>query len=59
MIVWNEPDENGQNKVFKISKEEAIEIQKASAKRFGIAYESDEQALSDFIIVNWAREEEP
>jgi hypothetical protein len=58
MIIWNEPDKNGKDKVCKASRQQAIEMQKACAERNGFTYENDEEALADFIALHWAREEE-
>jgi hypothetical protein len=34
--------------------EEAIRIQREAAREMGVEYDSDEEALEDFISVNWA-----
>jgi len=54
MIVYNECGEPA----VKITEEEAIRRQKASAAQKGYTYDSDEKALYDFMIVHWAWRED-
>ena len=52
-LQYSEPD--GENvKVIRVSVEEAIKQSKTNAYRHGYAYSNDEEALQDFIAVNWA-----
>ena len=52
-LQYCEPD--GENvKVIRVSVEEAIKQSKTNAYRHGYAYSNDEEALQDFIAVNWA-----
>ena len=45
---------NGMNGTVYIEPEEAIARQRRDGSRRGYEYESDEQALRDFICTNWA-----
>ena len=38
----------------RITEAEAIERQRASGRRQGYEYETDEAALSDFMMIHWA-----
>ena len=52
-LQYSEPD--GENvKVIRVSVEEAIKQSKTNAYRHGYTYSNDEEALQDFIAVNWA-----
>ena len=53
-LLYNEQHEDG-DKLIRVSAEEAVATQKARAYRIRqYVYESDEEALLDFIAVNWA-----
>jgi hypothetical protein len=54
MICYVEPDENENHVEICMSEEQAIEYQKQKASNMSYEYESDQQALDDFIAVNWA-----
>ena len=60
-VVYSEMSENGQDgMVVRIPVEEAISRMMRSADLHGYKYESEAQALQDFIAVNWAAvEDEP
>ena len=53
-LQYTEPDEDGNIKVIRVSVEEAIKRSKLVAQYADYAYESDEEALQDFIAVHWA-----
>ena len=52
MIRWKDID--GEHC---ITEAEAIARQRASGRRQGFEYPSDEAALSDFMMIQWARRE--
>ena len=53
-VVWNEPDENGNNIRQEITIEEAVSRQRTAARRKNYEYESKELALDDFLTIHWA-----
>lgn len=53
-LQYSEPDGENNTKVIRVSVEEAIKQSKTNAYRHGYAYSNDEEALQDFIAVNWA-----
>lgn len=57
-IKYEQPCENcpGGSEQIIVTREEAIRIQRETAAlvRPGFVYESDEQALEDYMAVNWA-----
>lgn len=53
-LEYIEPDEQDNPKIIRISVEEAIKKSKLVAEYADYTYESDEEALQDFIAVNWA-----
>ena len=53
-LRYSEPDEDNNTKVVRVSVEEAIKESKTNAYRHGYTYLNDEEALLDFIAVNWA-----
>lgn len=56
LIEWVEPSEDNQP----ISSEkEAMDRQRSIAASRGFTYESDDDALQDFMVVNWARRVSP
>jgi len=50
MIFYNEPNDIE----VSITREEAIDRQKAAAAQKGCVYEDDAEALHDFIRIHWA-----
>lgn len=58
IVKWVEPDENENPIQLSCSTEEAIRRQKTAGLKAGYEYPSDEQALEDFVAVNWAHIEE-
>lgn len=54
MIEYVEPGEHGELIVVRISEEAAIVRSKAAAAQHLYTYKSDQEALDDFIVVNWA-----
>jgi hypothetical protein len=53
-LVFDEPHQTGNRKI-KRTEEEAIVYQREYAlKKHNFTYESDTQALDDYICVNWA-----
>jgi hypothetical protein len=58
MIAWDEPDLTGNTVRKKLTVKEAIEHQKDAAERHNHVYQSDKEALRDFITIHWAWEEE-
>ncbi len=58
-VVYNEPKERGINHYRKeLCIEEAIDTQKEVAGRRGCLYNSDDEALDDFLSIHWAWIEE-
>jgi len=54
-LVWNYPKEDDTVGYEKRTEAEAIAYQREYAlKKHNFTYESDEQALDDYICVNWA-----
>lgn len=54
-IMWVDPfDETNEIEFHCIHEKSAIEWAKKAAKRSNHVYDSDEQALDDFIVTNWA-----
>ena len=56
IVEWIEPGPYGSCIVRELTVEEAIGKQRTAAAsvRPGFVYESDEQALDDFVTVHWA-----
>jgi len=54
MISWCDPNENGEPEYHCITEEEAVELMEQVAEQMGKPYNSYEEALWDFIVVNWA-----
>lgn len=54
MIVYETPNYLDENRVHIISKEKAIQIQRANGIARGYEYKSDEEALQDYLTGNWA-----
>jgi hypothetical protein len=52
-LEYCEPYEDS-NKVIRVTAEEAIKRAKETANHRGYTYSNDEDALQDFIAVNWA-----
>jgi hypothetical protein len=52
-IVFDEPHQTGNRKI-KRTEAEAIAYQREYALKHNFVYESDSQALDDYICVNWA-----
>ena len=55
-VQYNEYDPLKKDLVITITCEEAIRRQKLSGQQVGYEYQSNEQALQDFITANWAWE---
>lgn len=55
-IEWVEPFVESDPVYLRVSRETAIKYAKDGAAKHGHTYATDEDALMDFIIVNWARE---
>lgn len=53
-VYWIEPDENELPIMKMLSREAAIFRQKEVASMMGFTYSDDEEALLDFVTVNWA-----
>ena len=58
MICYVEPDENENPVEICMTEEQAIEYQKQQASSMDYEYENDQQALDDFIAVNWGYRKE-
>lgn len=54
-VIYTVPDSDMTEVLIKISVEEAILNQKCAAGEYGYVYESDEEALEDFISIHWAQ----
>lgn len=57
-LRYSEPDMDGKQKIIRVSVEQAVKQAKYIAERLNYIYESDEEALQDFIAVNWASYED-
>lgn len=57
-LRYSEPDVDGKQKIVRISVEEAIKRAHFVADYLSYTYESDEEALQDFIASNWASYED-
>lgn len=53
-IAWDEPLPDGRDIIKCCTFDEAINKQKNLADQKGFKYNSDLDALDDFIVVNWA-----
>jgi len=53
-LQYHEPDEHGNIKIIRVTIEEAIEIMHRYSSRNDFVYQNDDEALEDFIAVNWA-----
>ena len=58
MIHWIDPDENGLPVERAITHDEAVARQKVAAARRGYVYDTDTDALDDFMTIHWAWEKE-
>ena len=56
MICYNE---YGEDAPVKITRAEAISRQRAASFERGYRYETDEEALYDFMVIYWAWKEDP
>jgi len=54
MLYYREIDEHDEPVEIYILPEEAIRTHKEMAKSYGIYFDSDEEALEEFIALNWA-----
>ena len=57
-VVYSEMTEDGQGMIVRMPVEQAIMQMMRNAELHDHTYESEEQALQDFIAVNWATIEE-
>lgn len=57
-VVYSEMTEDGQGMIVRIPVEQAIMQMMRNAELHDHTYETEEQALQDFITVNWATIEE-
>jgi hypothetical protein len=53
-LQYHEPDEHDNVKVIRVSTQEAINTSRTTAYRHGYSYKNDQEAIDDFIAVNWA-----
>jgi hypothetical protein len=53
-LVWNYPKKDGTVGYEKRTEAEAIAHQREYAKKHNFIYASDQEALDDYICVNWA-----
>ena len=53
-LQYHEPDENDNIRIIRVTIEEAIEIMHEYSSRNDFVYQNDDEALEDFITVNWA-----
>jgi hypothetical protein len=54
IITYEDPLEDGSFRVVRLTEEEAIKQSKEYAAHKGYSYESDAEALMDFIVTHWA-----
>ena len=57
-VVYSEMTEDGEGMIVRMPVEQAIMQMMRNAQLHDHTYESEEQALQDFIAVNWATIEE-
>jgi len=57
-LRYSEPDVDGKQKIVRISVEDAIKRAQLVAYYLSYTYSNDEDALQDFIAVNWASYED-
>jgi hypothetical protein len=58
-VVYSDMAEDGSGKVVRLTVDEAIDIQKRKAYEYHrFIYETDQQALDDFVACNWGWIEE-
>jgi len=57
MLIYHEPDEQGNDITIRVSEEEAIRQSKLYATKKGYVYKNDREALIDFIVIHWAEYE--
>lgn len=57
MIVYTEPTPHGDVQEIRITEADAILRMKEYARQRGYLYESDQDALEDFLVVHWASQE--
>lgn len=53
-LVWCYPEEDGSAGEVKVTEAEAIKLQREHARKYGFEYKTDQDALDDYICVNWA-----
>jgi len=53
-LQYHEPDENDNIRIIRVTIEEAIEMMHRYSSRNDFVYQNDDEALDDFIAVNWA-----
>ena len=58
MIVYSEPDVDGNDVVTRITEADAIFWAKKIAARKNYFYADDEDALIDFMVIHWAWKED-
>jgi histidinol dehydrogenase len=53
-LQYIEPDEHDNVKVIRVTVEQAIEFMNQIAAEHGHVYDNADEAVNDFIAVNWA-----
>jgi hypothetical protein len=53
-LQYHEPDEHDNIKIIRVTIDEAIQFMHQYSSRNDFVYQNDDEALDDFIAVNWA-----
>jgi hypothetical protein len=54
ILQYREPDEMDSIKIIRVAPQDAIDSMKQYAYRHGYTYSNDQDALDEFMAVNWA-----
>jgi len=53
-LQYHEPYDDGSDKAIRLSVEEVLNKMNDYADRHGFSYKDEQEAIDDFIAVNWA-----
>ena len=54
ILQYREPDEKDNLKIIRVTPQDAIDSMKQYAYRHGYTYSNDQDALDEFMALNWA-----
>ena len=54
ILQYREPDEKDNLKIIRVAPQDAIDSMKQYAYRHGYTYSNDQDALDEFMALNWA-----